>query len=198
MIRRGIAVTEGVAEAVGTAVGVRVGVAGGAGMSPGAGAVGDEAAAAVAVARRAVDVAPATAVLVGAAVGLLVAVGTGWAAVGLVVPAVVDVAATGALEAGSPPELRMASASAVESCSAASRARRDSSARDTPNHDPASTASEVAATNRLTSVRRTNAPCAASAATGARICPQSAAKASACSIGLNLRTIPSRPSFGMR
>lgn len=166
MIRRGVAVGLGVA-AAGAGVGATVGdwVAVGAGINPGPGA---DAAGRVGV----VVVTPASPVLVGATVGALEgAAGGAVTTPAVTTPAVAppacpapdptafdDGEAAGAVDAGSPPGVRIASASAVESRSAASRALRDSSARDTPNHDPASTASDVAATNRLTSVRRTTAP----------------------------------------
>lgn len=144
MTRRGVAVATGVAAAVG------------AGTSPGAGAEGvaDVVGAAVPAGRVAVEDAPTTA-LPGAAAGT-VPVGDAVGAPGAV--AVTEGDGAGAAGAGEALRGRSVSISAAESRAAASRARRDSSARTTPSQEPANTATEVAATNRLTRVRRTIAP----------------------------------------
>ncbi len=158
MIRRGVGVAAGVVTAAGVGVTagaiVATGVPAGAGMRPGAGGVAVATAVRVVVAE-----APATAVPVGtlgiAAVGEAVGAAAGAVALAVGVgEGAEDVDGADGVE-------RSNSARTVASCSAASRARRDSSARATPSHEPASTASEVAATNKLTSVRRTSSSPAA-------------------------------------
>lgn len=158
MIRRGVAVTAGVFTAAGVdvTVGVEVVVVPtGAGTRPGAGGVA-VATAAVPEARVVVADTPARAVPLEAAgvVAAGEAVGVAPGAVALaagVAGGLVGVDATDDVL----PAARRDSVCAAASWSAASRARRDSSTRTTPSQEPASIASEVVATNRLTSVRRT-------------------------------------------